>query len=325
MKKGFSLVEVLFIVFVLGILLLIIGIIKSIRDLLLSNWLAARREKFKQEIIDGKRFTRTERTIVVIIALLMVLPVIAINVIIPLIGTIISLPFALMVIYLFFLQRRHPTFNYFLLLLGIHFYFFSGEHFFQRYKMIELAVTPSYGSGNPFFVILISFIFVGCKFFFMLAASWLVIARRRHSLANIGIFLTLITVLLLLPFLYQPKVKFGQNTSGNTSGNGASHFAMNNTTTIMSFDKNTNQYVVTSTLKNNTGEDGPILRVIVDGKDLELSPNNSQLSLENGTISKNSISIPSGQTGILKISSPKPFYCTTLLEKDFRYSNCFLK
>lgn len=314
-----------FAVFAFAILLLIIGTIKSIRDLLLSNWLAARRERFKQEIIDGKRFTRTERTITVIIALLMAIPVIVMSIMIPFIGLIVSSPFIVIIIYLLLVHRRHLIFNLFLLLIGIYLYFFSSENFFQFYKMLKLAVTPGYGTDNPIFVLIMSSIFVGCKYLFILAASWLVVARRRHSLINLGLFLILTAIFLLLPNLYQPKIKLGEGSSGNASGNGASHFAMNNTTTIMSFDKNTNQYVVTSTLKNNTDQDGPILRIIVDGKDLEISPDNLQLTLENGTISKNLITIPSGKTGILKISSEKPFYCTTLLEKDFRYSNCFLK
>lgn len=314
-----------FIVFAIAILLLIIGIIKLIQGLSLSNWFAARRERLQQETIKGKRFTRTERAIMIFVAVILSLPTIGVSIMVPFVGLIIAFPFIILIIYLLFCHRRHHIFNLFLLLIGIYLYFFSSENFFQLYKMIKLAVVPGYGPDNPLFVMIMNSIFGSCKYLFILAASWLVITRRCHSLINLSIFLALLVTFLLLPCLYQPKVRFGQSSTGNDSGNGASHFAMNNTTTIMSFDKNTNQYVVTSTLKNNTDQDGPIIRIIIDGKDLEISPSNLQLSLENGTISKNLILIPSGKTGILKISSPKPFFCTTLLEKDFRYSNCFLK
>ena len=179
-------------------------------------------------------------------------------------------------------------------------------------------------------------LFVGGKFLFMLAASWLVLTdilakiknqvfQKRRGLVNFGALLALAIIFLLLPYAYQPKIKFGEDSSGGTGGNGASHFAMNNTSTNMAFDKDAGQYVFTAILKNTTGETGPIARVVVDGKDLGISPGNKNLIVENGAVSNNSIAVAAGQTGILRIISEKPFYCVTLLEKDFKYATCFLK
>jgi hypothetical protein len=328
--------QMAFSVFVVAGLLFLTGLIKLIKDLFSSEWMARRREKIDQEIVEGERATRTERAIRIVIAILAAIPTVLVSVMMPLIGLIVSIPYIFLAIYLLFNRRHHLIFNSLLLLVAIYLYFFSSNHFFQYYKMAELSFIPGSGDTPLIGKLFLAVLFVGGKFLFMLTASWLVLAdilvkvksqtiHRWRGLVNLGTLLVLAIILLLLPYAYQPKIKLGEGTSGDTSGNGASHFAMDNTSTNMAFDQNTRQYVFTATLRNGTGETGPIVRIVVDGKDLEISPSNKDLTVENGTVSDTVIGIVTGQTGTLKIFSEKPFYCVSLLEKGFRYSNCFLK
>jgi len=324
------------IVLIVAGLLFLIGLIKLIRDLFLSKWLEKRHEKIKQEIAVGERATHGERVIRIILAILTALLVVPISVLVPFLGIIISIPNILLALYLLLSRRHHLIINTLLFLIGVYLCFFSGNNFFQSYKMAELSSTPGFGEANALMQLLLGILSVGGKFLFMLAASWLVLGdilvkiknqifSRTRGLANFASLLVLAIILLLLPYVYQPKVKLGQGSGGGTSGNGASHFAMNNMSTDMAYDQNSRQYVFTATLENATDQTGPIVRIVVDGQDLEISPSNKNLTIANGTVSNNLIEIAAGQTGILKIFSAKPFYCISLLEKDFRYSNCFLK
>ncbi|MDD5341242.1 MAG: hypothetical protein PHC97_02260 [Patescibacteria group bacterium] len=331
-----SIDQLALLVFVVAALLFLIGLVKLIKDLFLSEWLKKRKEKIKKEIGTGERVTHAEGAIRIILAVLVVLLVIPISVIIPLIGLIISIPQIFLAGYLFFNKRHHLIFNSFLLLAGIYLFFFSGANPFQSYKLAEFSLIPGSGETMRLTNMLLSVLSVGGKFLFMLSASWLVftdilvkvknqIFDRHRGLVNFATLLVLVLVLLFLPYAYQPQVKLGEGTSGGTSGDGASHFAMNNTSTNMAFEQKTGQYIFTAILINATDQTGPIIRIVVDAQDLEISPSNKNLIVENGTISNNLISIAAGQTGILKIFSGKPFYCVTIMEKDFKYGNCFLK
>jgi hypothetical protein len=324
-------------VLVFAIVIFFTGMIKSIRGVRSSEEFKIKKESIEQEVVEGKRCTTTEKVIRIIIALLLCVRIVAVSVLMPFLGIFISIPYILLALYLFFGRRRHIVFDFLLMLPAIYFYFFINGNFFQYYALTELSVIPHFGDQTSLFLgLLFGILSAGGKFLFMMMASWLLIGDflvkiknqtfyRFRGLINFSTFLFLAILLLCIPFLYQPQVHFGEDTSGGTGGDGVSHFAMNNTSTHMLFDQNTNQYVFTATLKNNTGETGPIIRIVIDGKDVEISPNNKGITIENGTIENGIISVPSEQIGTLKISSKKPFYCVTLLEKDFKYGTCFLR
>jgi hypothetical protein len=324
-------------VLVFAIILFFTGMIRSIRGVRKSEEFKIHKENIVKEIIEGERCTTTEKTLRIIIALLLCIRIIAVSVLMPFIGIFISIPYIVLALYLFFGRRHHPIFHTLLLLPAIYFYFFINENFFQYYTLAKLSIIPGFDDRSSLFLALFfGVLSAGGKFLFMLMACWLLVGdflakmkdqtfRRFRGLANFGTFLFLTILLLCIPLLHQPQVHFGEDTSGGTGGDGASHFAMNNTSTHMSFDTNTNQYIFTAMLKNGTDQTGPIIRIVIDGKDANISPNNKEMTIENSTIENGIISVPSGQTGTLKISSEKPFYCVTLLEKDFKYGTCFLK
>ena len=128
-----SIDQLALLVFVVAVLLFLIGLIMSIRNLFLSEWLAKRQEKIKQEIGTGERATHAERAIRIILAVLVALLVIPISVLIPIFGVIISLPQIFLAIYLFFnkldsvwhihiITNKLKFFEYFIFIINQFFY-----------------------------------------------------------------------------------------------------------------------------------------------------------------------------------------------------------
>jgi hypothetical protein len=139
----------------------------------------------------------------------------------------------------------------------------------------------------------------------------------------------IVLVLVLLPFLFIPRISLGQATGGGTSsfsGRELFHFGTNNSSYHMSYDRAFDTYTYTAEMVNQDDNNpASITNICVDGRIIPITKENNMLQVDNGLIADGDISVAPGQTAIIKLISPKPFYVVRLLEGGYSYSTSFLK
>ncbi len=326
--------QIAFVIALLCILVFLFGIIKTLHDFFSKNK-EVEKIKREQEEERGIRATRVEIGFRRMLAILLILSVVPLGVLLPFFGLILGLPNLLLGLYLLLNRRYHLVFNCFLVLLGCLFYFVTfplNISYFSLYKSIELSACP--GLINP----IMAFIGPGgllalTKYFFLTASLFLfagdIIARLKLThkrRLNVISLLIICLVLFFIPYLYVPRVALGVATSGGTGGNGQSHFLAFNTQYHMSYDQTLDSYIFTAKMPNqDINNSASITNICVDGKIIPITKENDMLQADNGVIADGKISVAPGQTAIIKLVSPKPFYTFTLFEGMFHYSTNFLK
>lgn len=333
------------IAFIIGLLCFftfLFGIIKILHDYISKNK-EINLTKLEQEEEQGIRATGTEIGLRRLLAILLIVSALPIVVLVPFLGLILELPNLLLALYLLLNRRYHLVLDCFLVCLGCLGYFVSfslgsislGPNYFSLYRHIALYACP--GLINPLIpVIDTAGPLAVTRLFPLLASLFLFVGDIINRLKtvhkgrwNAVSLVVIVLVLVLLPFLFVPRVSLGQATGGGTSsssGKEPSHFGTNNASYHMSYDRAFDTYTYTAEMVNqNSNNPASITNICVDGKIIPITKENGMLQVDNGVIAGGDILVAPGQTATIKLISPKPFYVIRLLEGGYSYSTSFLK
>jgi hypothetical protein len=323
------------IAFVIGLLCIpvfLFGIIKTLHNFFSRNKETNKieREREEEQEIRAIGIEIGFRRLLAILLIISVLPLI---VMVPVLGWIVSLPNLFLALYLLLNRRYHLVVDGLLVVFGCLGYFFSfvGMSNLVLYKSIELSTCPGLISMKE--ILLTNVMFGLFKYFFLFAPLFLfvgdIIARLKlthKGKLNVISLIIICLVLLLLPYLYVPRVALGVAASGGTGGDGQYHFSVFNTDYNMSYDNTSNSYIFTAKMPNqDNNNSASITNICVDGKLIPITKENNMLQVDNGVIAGGKISVAPGQTAIIKLVSREPFYVFTLFEGMFHYSTNFLK
>lgn len=317
------------IVALICVLILFIGVIVSMNNFIKKDRTQENIAK-KQEEEQGIRPTGFELGLRKFLAILLIISIIPVLVLLPFLGILLSLPNILLASYLFLNRRYHIIFDGILVILGLIGYYFNN---LSLYKKIEFSLCPGLININEVLITnvtqgLVTYLFISVSLFLFMGD---IISRQkwlRKRMLNFVSLIVILAVLLLLPFLYTPRVALGESIGGGTGGGTGpiQHFSAWNTQFHMSQDKALNTYTFTAEMPNQESErSSSITNICIDGKLIPLTTDNNMLQVENGEISDGKITVGPGQTATIKLTSQKPFYVVSLFEGEFHYQNSFLR
>jgi len=318
------------IAFVIGLLCVftfLFGIIKTVHDIF-SQRKVVDKIKIEQEEKQGSRATRVEIRLRKLVGVLLIVSVSPLLLFGPYI--ILGLPNLFLALYLLLNRRYHLVFDGLLVSIGCVGFYLNN---LTLYKKIELSICPGLINTNEILIVnvipgLMTYLFLLVPLFLFMGDIIARLKLTHKERLSVLSLITILLVLLIIPYLYTPRVALGEATGGGTGGGkgGLQHFSAWNTQFIMSYDQNLKSYIFTAQMPNqDTSNTSSITNICVDGNLIPITKENSMLQVDNGVITDGKISVAPGQTATVRLVSKKPFYVVSLFEGIFHYLNIFFK